>query len=192
MPENLTGLPEPGLPGAPADTIGTAAAEYMPVPAGMADPEYVLSAAGGEPAAAAERHPAELAGQCDHRFATHHHDGQSIRLCALCGEPDWDHLAGQVRAGADRLVGEAAKHMMAKAASARLRSDLADLINRRCAENGSDTPDFVLADLMVDVLAAFDRAVMARDRWYGHHHSPGGAVEPLGEGLPDGHAPVGL
>jgi hypothetical protein len=36
------------------------------------------------------------------------------------------------------------------------------------AENGSNTPDYILADYLVSCLAAFDRAVLARERWYGY------------------------
>jgi hypothetical protein len=46
--------------------------------------------------------------------------------------------------------------------------DLTSLINAYSRENGSDTPDFILAGLIVDILAAFDKATVARDRWYGH------------------------
>lgn len=48
------------------------------------------------------------------------------------------------------------------------RSDLQKLINRYSKENGSDTPDRILADYLIASLAAFDAATVARDRWYGH------------------------
>jgi hypothetical protein len=35
-------------------------------------------------------------------------------------------------------------------------------------ENGSDTPDFILARFLADCLEAFDSAVRTRDDWYGH------------------------
>ena len=57
-----------------------------------------------------------------------------------------------------------------------LREGIASAINRVSAENGSDTPDFILADLLADVLKAFDKAVHARSRWYGHHQSIGAAL----------------
>jgi hypothetical protein len=47
------------------------------------------------------------------------------------------------------------------------RRELQDLINRESAENGSHTPDFVLAEYLEGCLRAFDTAVGARDRWYG-------------------------
>ena len=48
-----------------------------------------------------------------------------------------------------------------------LRAEIATAINRVSAENGSDTPDFILAEYLTDCLAAFDRAVSARENWYG-------------------------
>ena len=45
---------------------------------------------------------------------------------------------------------------------------LRELINRYCLENESDTPDFILAEYMIDCLDAFTDATRARDKWYGH------------------------
>ena len=47
-----------------------------------------------------------------------------------------------------------------------LRTKIAEVINAVSAENGSDTPDWILADYLVDCLNAFDRAVNIRERWY--------------------------
>jgi len=47
-----------------------------------------------------------------------------------------------------------------------LRGDLASLLNRHCAENNSNTPDFLLAAFLLKCLAAFDVATKERDRWY--------------------------
>ena len=47
-----------------------------------------------------------------------------------------------------------------------LRDELAALLNGHSAENGSDTPDFILADYMLNCLSAFDVAVTARTQWY--------------------------
>ena len=49
----------------------------------------------------------------------------------------------------------------------KFREEIDELLNRCSAENGSDTPDFVLARFLIDCLAAFDRAVVARERFYG-------------------------
>jgi hypothetical protein len=47
------------------------------------------------------------------------------------------------------------------------RKDIEGIINKRSAENGSNTPDFILAEYLTDCLAAFDKAAVARERWYG-------------------------
>ncbi len=46
------------------------------------------------------------------------------------------------------------------------RKELASLINHHSKENGSDTPDFILATYLVDCLQAFDKATKARSKWY--------------------------
>jgi len=43
-----------------------------------------------------------------------------------------------------------------------LRKDIQWAINRNSAENGSDTPDFILADYLMDCLEAYNKAVTAR------------------------------
>jgi hypothetical protein len=47
------------------------------------------------------------------------------------------------------------------------RTDIEYIINKRSMENGSNTPDFILAEYLADCLVAFDNAVVARERWYG-------------------------
>jgi hypothetical protein len=47
------------------------------------------------------------------------------------------------------------------------RADLAAVINKHSRENGSSTPDFILADYLADCLRIWDQAVSARDRWHG-------------------------
>lgn len=60
--------------------------------------------------------------------------------------------------------------------------DLRDLINRHSRENGSDTPDLVLAAYLVECLKAFDEAVVARDRWYGRKTKAALVAEPEARG----------
>ena len=43
---------------------------------------------------------------------------------------------------------------------------LRDLINFESRENGSDTPDFILAQYLMSCLLTFDKTVRDRDRWY--------------------------
>lgn len=54
-------------------------------------------------------------------------------------------------------------------------------LNRYSAENGSNTPDFILAQYLLGCLAAFDAAVSQRAAWYGSFVDPfGKAVPPNG------------
>ena len=46
-------------------------------------------------------------------------------------------------------------------------NELMGLLNKHGMENGSDTPDFVLAIYLVACLEAFDKATNARKVWYG-------------------------
>jgi hypothetical protein len=45
--------------------------------------------------------------------------------------------------------------------------ELQHLINRYSVENAGDTPDFILAEFIQNVLIDYAKAVKARDRWYG-------------------------
>lgn len=47
------------------------------------------------------------------------------------------------------------------------RKELEKLVNHHSLENGSDTPDFLLAEFLTDCLTIFDRTVAAREKWYG-------------------------
>lgn len=55
-----------------------------------------------------------------------------------------------------------------------LRDSLRLAINRHSAENGSNTADSILAEYLVACLAAFDRGVLRREAWSGHHHGVAG------------------
>ena len=50
---------------------------------------------------------------------------------------------------------------------------LADVLNSYCAENGSNTPDFILGDFLASVLENLNQAIRERDKWYGASHRPG-------------------
>lgn len=47
-----------------------------------------------------------------------------------------------------------------------LRDDIRDVLNKHSAENGSDTPDFILANYLLGCLAAFDEATELRTAWH--------------------------
>lgn len=56
------------------------------------------------------------------------------------------------------------------------RKELESLINSQSRENGSNTPDWILADYLVACLQTFDNTVNARERWYSRE--PSLIVEP--------------
>lgn len=47
------------------------------------------------------------------------------------------------------------------------RKELEQLINKYSMENGSNTPDFILAEFLTDSLEIFDRSMNRRSQWYG-------------------------
>ena len=50
-----------------------------------------------------------------------------------------------------------------------LERDLGAVLNRYSAENGSNTPDFILAHYLLGCLAAWNAACKRRDAWYLPH-----------------------
>lgn len=57
-----------------------------------------------------------------------------------------------------------------------LRKEIEQAINRVCGENGSNTPDWILGEYLMQCLATFDAAVNAREKFYGREPKP---VEPV-------------
>jgi hypothetical protein len=53
-----------------------------------------------------------------------------------------------------------------------LKSDIEGILNKHCAENESNTADFILAEYLITCLGAFNKATLARDKWYGVHLEP--------------------
>jgi hypothetical protein len=69
-----------------------------------------------------------------------------------------------------------------------LERSLAHAINHSSGENGSDTPDFILARMLATLLDAFGVAVRAREKWYGVGPLTPGASRgcpPCPDGLDD-------
>jgi hypothetical protein len=58
------------------------------------------------------------------------------------------------------------------------RTSLQHLINYESIENGSNTPDYILAEYLMGCLESFDRAVAKRDQWYGVKLVPGACEFP--------------
>lgn len=48
--------------------------------------------------------------------------------------------------------------------------EIRSTINRHSKENGSNTPDFILASFLNDCLKAFDLATKEREKWYGNEN----------------------
>lgn len=48
------------------------------------------------------------------------------------------------------------------------QKELEQLLNQHSVENQSDTPDFILASYLNDVLKAWNDATKARQKWWGH------------------------
>ena len=53
-----------------------------------------------------------------------------------------------------------------------LIQDFATAINKVSAENGSNTPDFILANYLMMCLENLDHIVKMRDDWYSVHLEP--------------------
>lgn len=58
------------------------------------------------------------------------------------------------------------------------REQLETAINTHSRENGSNTPDFILAEYLAACLAAFDATVNAREKWYGREPQLIGSSAP--------------
>jgi len=62
-------------------------------------------------------------------------------------------------------------------------AELTGLLNKYNKENGSNTPDFILAIYLHSCLLAFNVTSAAREGWYGVHLAPGTMrVDPVAEG----------
>ena len=47
------------------------------------------------------------------------------------------------------------------------RKELETLINKNSLESGSNTPDFILVEYLIECLKTFDKIVYKREEWYG-------------------------
>jgi len=60
------------------------------------------------------------------------------------------------------------------------RENLESIINMYSQENGSNTPDFILADYLQGCLRLFDETVNRREKWYGKDIEEEFCTEPQG------------
>jgi len=88
------------------------------------------------------------------------------RSCPLCGNVAVT-TPTDVLYGLPQISVRAADH-------GDLRRDLAQVLNRHSRENGSNTPDFILAQFLANCLDAYDVAIGARAQWYGRVDSIAG------------------
>jgi hypothetical protein len=78
----------------------------------------------------------------------------------VCPE-DKDIIQLNVNTAADRILPTLKEEKLT------FQKALEKLINQYSQENGSDTPDFMLAEYLVYSLAAFNMTVREREKWYG-------------------------
>lgn len=52
------------------------------------------------------------------------------------------------------------------------RQALESLLNSWSKENGSNTPDWILADYLIECLENWDKHVTKREKWYGRQSQP--------------------
>ncbi len=63
------------------------------------------------------------------------------------------------------------------------KKELIDLLNSHSLENGSHTPDWILAEYLTDCLKAFDTAQIKRDEWYGYRgEGQPGVIQTINHG----------
>ena len=48
--------------------------------------------------------------------------------------------------------------------------ELRELLNSHSKENGSNTPDYILAQYLINCLNNFNKIVKEREMWYGRNH----------------------
>lgn len=92
-------------------------------------------------------------------------------LCGRCGNSRGNHLMvghdfedGNIPSSAELL------QALIKERNDRreqLRKDLTQVLNKNGAEQDSNTPDYILADMLISHLEAFNRAVTERRNWFG-------------------------
>lgn len=84
----------------------------------------------------------------------------------------FDHAAGQIDETRAMLENARPFTPTPGANHSLFRKELERLINRFSMENGSNTPDFILAGFLSNCIKAFDSAIRKRDNWYGYGKQP--------------------
>lgn len=69
--------------------------------------------------------------------------------------------------GRDPITKEDFRKKRDQQKEAQFKCELAHLINKYNMENGSDTPDFILAEYLFGCIKGFSYITRCRDNWYG-------------------------
>lgn len=72
-----------------------------------------------------------------------------------------------------------------------IREEIAAILNKHSKENGSNTPDWILAEYLLMCLDTFDGAVNARETWYGRKQHPNSTNALMTEPDPFANPPEG-
>lgn len=117
-----------------------------------------------------------LLGSNGRTYGAEMHDGW------LAGEDWYVCVVGPVPSAPDTDSGESIAGEVRQPPS--FQTELERLINRHSMENGSDTPDYVLAEYLCNALAHFDLATRSRDRHKGYDRRRSGGDGPVPEDPP--------
>ena len=82
--------------------------------------------------------------------------------CKTCPRPDFTKTGHDV----DKFYEDKPLPPQSEEVRSDFREELKSAINRHSKENGSDTPDFILAEYLENCLKAFDEAMSKRTQYY--------------------------
>lgn len=100
------------------------------------------------------------------QLSWHFHDSQAYLFDGLPnGTAKWD--GHDTPEKYRRLAVINPPHSPASCEMSTFEDDIRHAINCHSKENGSNTPDWMLAAYLADCLTAWDKAVTAREKWYG-------------------------
>ena len=69
------------------------------------------------------------------------------------------------------------------------KKDLIGLLNKHSMENGSNTPDFILGDYLVNCLLSFNSISKQREKWYGRDLSISSSIPIFTTDIPQPSTP---
>ena len=98
------------------------------------------------------------------------HAGDRLVELAELTHKHSNELAESFRKGYATKEAEARGEGEPKIETSTFRKELTHLINFHSQENGSNTPDFILAQFLDVCLGLWNQTVRKRDTWYGENH----------------------